>query len=63
MMVLFGIVTIGVCSLPVALATADALARRGDPAKVFSKGDRIVLLAFGGAVVILVALGVLKFFP
>ncbi len=50
---LFCVLTIGVCSLPIALATADALARRGDPVWALGKWTRIVLLAVGGMVLIL----------
>lgn len=53
MMTIFCVLTMGVCSLPIALATADALARRGNPIEKLGKWTRIVLLAVGGMILIL----------
>lgn len=49
---LFSITAIGVCSLPVALVTADALAQRGGPVEVLSRKMRICLLLVGGLTLI-----------
>jgi hypothetical protein len=51
--ILFCILAVGICSLPIALGTADALARRGDPVRALGKWARLVLLAVGGMVLIL----------
>ncbi|MFZ4394601.1 MAG: hypothetical protein ACOYOU_03125 [Kiritimatiellia bacterium] len=50
---IFFVLTMGVCALPIALATADALARRGNPIEKLGRWTRIVLLAVGGMILIL----------